>query len=436
MENEPKPSSNTIDQGNTLDDEEIQKIVELYEAILKERTDGPQLEGLEGARLAEALRNEPGNVVLLDLLGEHGEVVGKWPLLVPIAYHQDYSQKFFKSHYDEEPVYFFSLPPYGTVEELEAIVESPDGLLDGASDFLCSKGAIVTYDYKEGTDAGMLIPAFLETMLAHNNAQIEDITPDSVSEAWKMNYGQPKVIFYEGRARLINRPEVPSESIQAAIAEMIADGEIDVMPENGRTFVSAEQLQANDGELMEQMWDMYDTQFNILVEDHPALFQQPKEEFIEALMDANTINVAYTRDGKPVGLIYPMDKKKCVWLNPAYYDEKYGDDDAWLAFYTGVVVAADMAQKDTGFIQEMMNTVARVIEKTGKDSIVAFACSNISKTYIPKITETFIESNYRDEERRLKYPKRMTFDRDENGVALVETATYSYHVARVSPIED
>lgn len=423
----------SIDQGNRLDEDTIRDVVELYQAQLKKRTEGPQLEGIEGENLAEVLRNEPENVLLLDLIGDDGEVKGKWPLLLPVAYHQDYSQDFVRNHFEDEPVYFFSLPPY---DDIEGLLASPDSL-DRVSDFLSSRQAVIAYDYREGDDAKELIPGFLEKVLENRGAQLNDITPESKSDAWKMNYGLPEVVFFEGRAQLLDPPEEPLESIQAAIEHMIAEHEIEVLPESGPTFISAEQLRANEGKLLDRMWEMYNAQFNILVEDHPALFQQPKEEFFDTLLDPDTVNVAFMHEGKPVGLLYLVSNiEKCAWLNKDYYAEKYNDDESWVAFYPGVVVAADMAQKDMGFIQEMMNAVSRVAEKTGKDLILAFACSNISKTYIPKIVETFVESNYPDEERRLKYPQRARLQKDESGRGIPVTATYKYRVARVTSIED
>lgn len=434
MTHDIDPTSSSVDKGNKLDESEIQRIVEYYETEMKNRVQGPQLEGFEGARIAEALRNDFENVLLVDVKDEMGEPTGeRWPLLVPVKYHQDYSSVFFEKHYGEEQVHFFSLPPY---EALEELMTSPDGI-DEVGEFLQSRHAIIAYDYREGDAAEEFIPEFLKEALSGQEAKLEDVTPESRSEIWKMNYGLPEVVFYEGRAQLLESPEEKSESIQAAINEMIAEGEIEILPTDGPTFIFPEQLQAEEGELLERMWDMYSAQFNVLVEDHPALFEQPKEEFFSTLLDVDTVNIAYMHEGKPVGLLYLVGNiGKCVWLNEKYYDEKYANDPAWVAFYPGVVVAADMAQKDMGFIQEMMNVVSRVSEKAGKDLLMAFACSNISKTYIPKIAETFIEANFSDEERRTKYPQRLKLQRGQGGEGFTESATYKYRVARVNLLED
>jgi hypothetical protein len=389
-----KEPSRTIDQGDILNEENIREIVEFYETKLKDRIGGPQLEGFEGSQLAEALRIEPENVFLVDILDKQGEIAKQWPLLVPTTYHQDYSQRFFAEHYPKRASYYVSLPPY---EEIESIISDSENF-EGVAQFLKEKNAIVTYDYREGDDSKELTPAFIRRLLVNSNASVEDITPES--RAWGMDYGPPLALHYEGIARLIQPKDEPVSTIAEAVTRLITSGEAKYLPENGVTLLGKQEFEADDGKLLEQLWTIYSEHFEELVEDHPVLGKQPRQEFEAMLLDEDTVTTAFMVDGKVAGLLYMVhDIEKCVWLSKDYYDKEFESETGWMTHIPGIVVAKDKARQGAGYAQQMMNLTLSAVAVMNKDMIITFACSNVSSMYIPKMVRKAVRDSlyYEDE---------------------------------------
>lgn len=375
-----EPSSRTIDQGNSIDEEEIHSVVEFYESELQQRTHGPQLMGFEGSQLAEALRNEPDNVLLLDIVDDQGEVTGKWPLLVSTEYHQDLGQHFYAEHYPERASYYVSLPPHGTIGTILKSAKE----FEKVAQFLKQKNAIVTYDYQEGDESKDLTPAFIQKMLAGADVAVRDITPESY--AWGMEYGLPLALYYEGIARLVQTKENPAATVAEAVARIIAAGEAEYLPSSGIAFLGKQELEADEGKILEQLWTVYSEQFDELVEDHPVLGKQPRKEFEAMLVDDGTVNAALMIDEKVGGLLDMVhDIEKCVWLNKDYYDKKFEGEDGWMTHFPGIVVARDRARQGAGYAQQMINMTLKVVAEMNKDMIITFACSNVSSRYVPKI---------------------------------------------------
>jgi hypothetical protein len=377
------PSSRTIDYR--IDEEEIRKVVEFYETELQQRTHGPQLEGFEGSQLAEALRNDPDDVFLLDIFNKQSEATGKWPLLVSTEYHQDLNRQFYTGHFPERASYYISLPPH---ENIETLIEDSKSF-EKVVQFLKRKNAIITYDYQEGDDSRDLTPAFIQKMLEGADVTVEDVTPES--HAWGMEYGLPLALHYEGIARLVQTKDKPAATVAEAVARLIAAGEAEYLPRSGVAFLGRQELEADEGRILEQLWTVYSEQFDELVEDHPVLGKQPRKEFEAMLLDEGTVNTALMIDEEVGGLLDMVnDIEKCVWLNKDYYDKKFEDEDGWMTHFPGIVVARDRARQGAGYAQQMINMTLKVVAEMNKDMIITFACSNVSSRYVPKIVEKAI----------------------------------------------
>lgn len=406
------PTARSIDQGNVLDEEEILRTIEFYEEEIMGRTEGPQLEGIESKSLAEALRSDP-NVILIDVMNEAGEAI-KWPLFVPMEHHIDYSSRFFKDHYPDQPAYAFSLPPHASIGDLLRADE-----FSAIAARLKNEKAIVAYDYLNGTESENLVPEFIRQVLA-GTAELEDITPQT--KMGEINYGLPKVVHYEGFVEATTTPENPAVNLRAAFEAMVDRGDIEKEAENGIVYLTADALQKNDGELFEQVWSMYSDQFMTLTEDHPSLQQQPKEELERMLCNEDSINLAYMKDGRLVGLLYFVHQmENCVWLNKQFYDERYPEDEGWLAYYPGIVVAKDQARQGMGYAQEMIAALGGAIKETDQKLIVTCQCTNVSMQYVIQIVTGVINSQ----------PGIRIAENKDGEAAFKEVATYDYRVAQV-----
>ena len=406
------PTARSIDQGNVLDEEEILRTIEFYEEEVARRTEGPQLEGIETNSLAEALRSDP-NVVLIDVMKETGEVI-KWPLLVPIEYHIDYSKNFFDEHYPDQPSYAFSLPPHASIEDLLRADE-----FSALAARLKSENAIIAYDFLDGSENADLIPEFIRQTLM-GTAELEDITPNSKMDG--IEYGLPKVAHYEGFVQAANPSENPAPNLKEAFGRLIEQGEIAKETDEGIMCLTAEMLDKDGGQLFEQVWNIYSDQFNILTEDHPSLQKQPKEELKRMLLDEDSINIAYMADGKVTGLLYFVHQmEKCVWLNKGFYDERYPEEKGWLAYYPGIVVAKEKAHQGLGYAQKMIATVCKAMEETNQEMIVTCQCTNVSMTYVTQMVENVVNSQ----------PGLRVIPNEDGGLGFKKVAQYEYRVAQV-----
>jgi hypothetical protein len=421
--NKEEFSSSVLDQGNRLDEEAIREIVALYEAELKSRTMGPQLEGFEGSQLAEALRNEPENVLLLDLMDESGEVAGRWPLIVPVKYHQDYNPEFFVDHYPDQEAFYLSLPPY---DNIESLTTADDDRLAVVAEFFSARDAVLAFDYREGDDSQNLTPELLEVMLGQSTVSVNDVTPQS--RAWNMDYGLPLARHYEPIARLIEKKANPATSVSEAIGRLLADGRIEQSPENGVTIVGREALLANDRKILNEIWDSYSSQFDELVEDHPALGKQPREEFEAMLLDEDTVNIDFTVDGIAKGLLESVsDIEKCIWLNKKYYDEAFRDKGVSVVHIPSIVVAKEMARQGAEYSDKMMDLYLEVVAEMNLDLAITFACSNVSSTYIPKIVKRAIDRSH------LYNMDPASIEEVPGGKSrIITTAQYGYRILHVA----
>jgi hypothetical protein len=420
------PSARTLDQRNRLNEEEIAEIVAFYEAEMTERTKGPQLEALGGIGLAEALRNDPHCVVVEIFIEEAGEVKTiKWPLLIPIEHHEAYDPAFFEKHFVHRNVFYFEMPPHSSLDNILA-----EDVAEGIAQQLIQHNGVIVYDYRAGDELGESTPDFLGDILERKDALATDVTPPNI--AFGVDFGLPTGTYYEGRARIVDPPDQPAESIAAAVREMttISEGgeqKLLPLPEDGPALLAPAHLE--DEELRNELWSMYLKQFMNLGEDHPLYTHSPPDEFLGMLSDPGGINVIAMDEGQVVGLLDLVNKvEKCAWLNPQYYNEKYKDESVWVAFVPGIVVAEGKAQQGLGHAQGMMKLASEVVRATGKDMIIAFGCTGASKTYIPKTVQEFLEGNPTKKKDGLDGFK---LDLNERGEGFEVTAEYRHHVLEV-----
>lgn len=386
-----------------------------YETVVGQRINGPQLEGLAPEWLKEALTDKRTQTV------ELADGVG-WPLLVPIQYNQDYQGAFFTEHFPDKQAYFLSLPNAADVSDVtrkqihEVLVRSSE-----------EQGIFIHDSRVDGGDkVGDGSPAVisLDEVLEGSAFAVSDITPES--QAFGMSYGKPRVSHYMATARHEGGWPAGDFSTTAAFTRLVEKGEYEPLPRHGPTVLTPELLQANEGQLLDDIWRVYSEQFEELVEDHPSLQIQPREELERMLLDDESFNVAYMDEGKVAALCYFVSNiEKCIWLNQAFYEAvKENTPGLKLAYFPGIVVDKDKARQGVGYVDEMIKVIERTYEEAGTLGMqIVFQCTNVSETYIPKIVTSVISNN-----------GVFTFDQppDESGSSFKKIAQYDYKVSELS----
>lgn len=341
---------------------DFEKTASFYATEMKRRIRGPQLEGLAEDWLRDALADP--NTKVIDI----GEGI-VWPIFVPIGYNQDYSKRFYSEHFPDQPVYYLSTPPEGVDYENNNLVNVIGKLRE--------ENAVVAYDTLDSDTSEGAIPDCLQF------DSVIDVTPDS--SAFGKQYGQPTVTHFEGTVH--GSGSQNSSDVRQVYEGMVSAGEYESWPRQGPVLLTPDLLRSNEA-ILEQIWSIYDAQFSVLVEDHPSLQMQPREEIEAMLLDEDSFNVAYIDDDKVVALCYFVGNiAKCPWLNQEFFkDDNFNGSDSRILYFPGIVVDPERARMGMGYADDVIRLMERVHYEANITKIkIVFQCTNVSSEYIPKI---------------------------------------------------
>ncbi len=359
-------------------DPDIQRSCEFYTDDFTKNAGGPQFSGLTSEAFADAW-NDP-NATWIGL--ENSEGI-KWPLLVPISRNIDYRAEFFDEHFDGEEALYLSLPSDMSQSDLLTILDTireKAAVTDGK--------LLVTYDFT-GEDRKTLYDSLLRSMSPLMD--VYDVTP--LSEAFGQEYGLPKVIHFD--MTLINSGDNSPESITIveSIERSKQQANANELPIDGAAIVTTEHLEADSDKLVDEVWNMYKGQFEELVEDHPSLQIQPKEELIKMIKEPSSLNIACFESGEIVAFIYFVTNiGVCPWLKEDFYKSTAGSKDEQVLYFPGIVVRGDKARQGANYVPKMLEVSNKVLlgSDVSQDARITFQCTNVSATYIPKIVSDFI----------------------------------------------
>ena len=380
-----------------------------YIKDFEDNAGGPQFSGLTNESFAEAWSDPESIWIELE-----GAEKVRWPLLVPIKYNIDYRSDFFEEHFDGRDAFYLSLPS----EMSDADRLAFEDILRLKME-LAQEPFIATYDFIEGERQ-----THYESIIgAMNSISVQDVTP--VSKAFGQEYGLPKVIHFE--TTLINDEEKTDDTISMIESiERHKRSSPESLPQNGAAIITTEHLEAHTGQLLEEIWSMYEGQFEQLVEDHPSLQIQPKEELEKMLKDPASLNIACFDDGKIAALMYFVTNiDVCPWLKKDFYSRTSSGDNEQILYFPGIVVEADKARQGANYVSDMLSVSNEVLldPDVAEDARITFQCTNVSATYIPKIVSDFIA-------RSVKTRTVLPTNTEDYGV-FKPTAEYQYRVVSI-----
>lgn len=355
-------------QENPLSAEELLQSQELYARVVQERAEGPQREGLQPFEVISALVDT--KTVALDI--ETPEGVVSWPIFTPVVRNKEYRAEFFSDHFGQDAIdrsFFYSPLPEQFLENAnEAIL--PPQVADELVPFVTQE-PIIAFDYQEGVDG--YTPNSFAQITAEIGARDEDVTPDDP------RYGRPGVVYNE--TLLVPRVhQAEPKSIRQVFEEGLRSGKFERRPENGATLLMPEDFRADDNALLNRIWQIYEEQFDILVEDDPSRQKQSREELEEMILNEKNTVVGCFKDDEIIGLcFFVSDYKECPWQNQQYYQERYGNHP--VAIYPGIVI--DVNKIGEHHADMMTDMLAEVLGDKGEDVLLLFQCTKISQTYVP-----------------------------------------------------
>jgi len=134
----------------------------------------------------------------------------------------------------------------------------------------------------------------------------------------------------------------------------------------------------------DQIWTIYNSQFQALVDDHPIKGEIQSDELRKVLSSDKCLLKAYLDpDGNIISFGYLVtDLSLCPWLNIDYFDKI--SEGIPTAYCSGIA-----SSKDNSLLTSysLVNAFAYDMAKQWPKGNLAFECSNVSAKYMPKIVE-------------------------------------------------
>lgn len=173
-------------------------------------------------------------------------------------------------------------------------------------------------------------------------------------------------------------------SLHQTFQEMLENGEVERLPDTGTTILTPDVLSE---ELAERIWEIYDKQLDILVEDHPAYQRLDRELIMDMLKCPSNINIVHFVEGEPVCIFLGVtDLSTCEWINGDHISGRYEEE----VLYCPALVT-DFDKQGHNYASNIFKLLTRMAIVRGENIRPYFECTDISAGYIPGILEKAIK---------------------------------------------
>jgi hypothetical protein len=340
--------------------------IDSYVRLMKASSNGPQREGLPIYDLENTLLDENSVIIPYD-------VDSYWPLITPIENNSEYLTHYFQIYRQGKAFEYLSLP---ALEYLDANPEFTEIAIARILSALDEDKSLV---FEESPGRNII------QFLANHGVDPQLLAVDTFRDS--RNDTESAVIHYEGLTNVeMSNPE--GEILTLRDAYSLLDIKRNKGKKSGTYLLNPKHLNyhlsANNMKAVDRLWEIYLGQFTQLVQSHPARQMQTKDEFTKMVSDTDTLTVAHYTEGDIVSFgMFVGNIESCDWLNTDFYKERYGDNNA--LYFPGI--ATDVEKQGHKYALELIDLIAQIISKSGKNRHIVFQCTNISADYIPKIVE-------------------------------------------------
>jgi len=312
-------------------------LIPLYESWVKANTIGPQIEGLSPKEIQEAIADPRTEYISIE--NKESGLISEIPFATPIEYAGWLNRDFFqKRGYQTTDLYYCVLPQ-------KLLSENTDSISQKIEEVITRKqGLHIVVDYPDNST----VAPGLEAM----NPQVDDlVTSDGTAAA-----------TYHYRTKLTVKRE--------ELAQYTPDPNISLLDP-----IVVESLQ-------DRIWEIYSTQFQNLVDEHPIEGALTKEQLIGELKSPNTHIAGYfDEEGQLQGFGNNVDDLTlCPWLNEDYF---VNNSEGLPIIYQPAIVTS--AEYPRPIATRLMKFLLKDRFATVDSQILTFECSNKSATYIPRL---------------------------------------------------
>lgn len=344
--------------------------IDVYNQISDMHTYGPQQEGLIEGDLRRTLDDDAGYLLSID--NTNGECAV--PIATPLSHVSTVNNEYFRTTFGEDyarNVYFLSpqvaryLMVGGKEAELVTIAEK----------ILENDGHLFITDQEDSPSDVPNITDYLKHELAGRADEFPVLDEKNGTAASVIHFsGVPEFV----KSVALDNQDAPS--FQEMYRAKVGRGEAVPLPETGTVILLPEHATQ---ELLDDIWTMYDTQMDVLIENHPMFQRLEKDELVGMLLSETAANVVHFESGKPVCLFVGITdiNNEASWLRSDYLSAQYTDEDEILYC---PAMAADIDKQGMNYSRDVFSLLARLVEERGKNVRPYFECTNISAQYVPQ----------------------------------------------------
>lgn len=331
-------------------------------------TVGARKLGLLDKELALKAISDPRSIVVEN----QGHII---PAFVPFEYAAGYDQERSMKIVEDkgvpyEGIFYFCLPPSNI----------PEDQLGNVSKALAGKNVAIFFDHSQNDRQTETIIAKVvqDAMLYYQEAGLIDKRTGNDSKA--------SISLYTTKANLTDRPDIPIQlSFSSAYNYFVAAGKNQKYPRRGVSVFSGSEI-SNHRELQEQIWQLYQSRFQWLGEEHPLSMEDAEEEFFGQIQNPNTEIFVNFSEGKIVGVMDTMTRPEDIyWLNPGFFENLTLEENRKILFIPGIV--AD--PRHLGQSGPLITKLCEMASCTGNDYKIIFENTNLSELYVPKLGHRF-----------------------------------------------
>ncbi|HJP96534.1 MAG TPA: hypothetical protein VJ843_04135 [Candidatus Saccharimonadales bacterium] len=303
------------------------------------KAQGPQVEGVDPSELTKAYKEKALHFIDVQVDGKKRKI----PFAAPIKYASWINPEFFAERgYDTDALQYCVLPQ-NVLAEI-----GPEAVADALSKIS------VQHDNRP-VDLLIDYPETVTPFYASSTKQLEldDLETRAESPAATYHY----------RAKMT---AIPSES-----GNFIPDQHVESL--------SKEEIDAE----FPRIWQIYQEQFQQLVDDHPIAGALKEAGLRQAIMAEGSRLAVYRDDeGKIMSFGYAVDDLSlCPWLNEAHFDDMNPEGLPYM-YMPGIATSKEAT---TPLSTKIMNHILQETLSKRGDFILTFECSNLSARYIPKL---------------------------------------------------
>ena len=351
--------------------EQLHDNTKLYRELFTQKERGPQHEGVTAEEAESALRDPATHAIELEVSNE----IIRFPLFMPYRYNGWLSPDFFDERFDS-PVYYVS----HIQEMLED--ESVSGSIRSAFEELYRQRAVLITEHLEGNDDPA---AKIMNMLNENGIpfKYDSLTDNESYPASEWHYG--------GEITPLDESPISAIGMVQAYDRGVQEGKYEDVEESGSGTRVVDTVEGHD---LDRLWDLYRGPFSYLGSIHPIRSSFTYEEFTSAMTDPNVTKVIHQEDGEIVTFCFlQSDLDYCPWINKDFYKnlypQKYEDGD--ILYFPGIVT--DENKRGHAYAENVINMLVDAAHDSGTQPMVIFECNDLSREYIPKIVERYINDS-------------------------------------------